>query len=63
MKGKKVEVSDFFPDFGQVYSICHVDKETCSHEALSQQKRFRLNIHITSIRQKGTTGQARLKRG
>ncbi len=26
-KGKKVEVSDFFPGFGQVYSICHVGKE------------------------------------
>ncbi len=62
-KGKKVEVSDFFPDLDKFIASVMWARRHSSHEDLSQHKHFKLKKHITSIRQKGTTGKASLKRG
>ncbi len=61
-KGKKVDVSDFFPDLDKFIASVMWARRHSNHEELSQQKRFRLKKHITSIRQKGTTGKASLRR-
>lgn len=50
-KGRKVEVSDFFPDLDKFIASVMWARRHSSHEELSQQKRFRLKKHITAIRQ------------
>lgn len=54
-KGKKVEVSDFFPDLDKFIASVMWARRHSSYEELSQQKHFRLKKHITAIRQKSET--------
>lgn len=62
-KGRKVEVSDFFPDLEKFITSVMWARRHSNHEELSQQKRFRLKKHITAIRQKSKTEKSRPKRG
>lgn len=59
-KGKSgVEVDDYFPDVEKLSSVMKVRK-TSSYQEISQQKRFRLKKHLTTIRK---IGRERLTRG
>lgn len=62
-KGRKVEVSDFFPDLEKFITSVMWARRHSNHEELSQQKRFRLRKHITAIRHKGKTEKFGPKRG
>lgn len=63
-KGKSgVEISDFFPDIDKFVVSVMKARKVSSYEELSQQKRFRLKKHITSVRQGKKKGKGGLTRG
>lgn len=50
-KGKAgVKIGDFFPDTEKFVNSVVLARKTYSYDDLSQQKRFRLNKHLTAIR-------------
>lgn len=55
-KGKTgVELSDFFSDPEKFIASVIMARKTSNYEGLSQKKRYRLNKHLTSIRQRKQT--------